>query len=171
MTRLALPALLLLLTTGCFGYGVVGGPEVALDGRAGGVIEAQSGIDSGAARVATVLRGRGGPGFGEGGLGLDVCHRTWGWRAPKFCGRLMALELGARDGDFALGVLSPSVSIGLWSPVHPPTDRNPVTDLREARALEANLNVGIDVRPLNGWKGTTGYVGLTVGYAFGTSNF
>lgn len=162
---------LVLPLVGCFGYNGGVGPDAALDGRMGVALEAQTSLDTGPARVGPVARARVGPGWGDGGFGLDTCHRTYGWTGMTLCARLMALEFGGREGDFAFGFLSPSIAVGLWQPVHKRGVRNIVTDTYDVKAFEAKLTLGLDVRPLQRWQHTVPYVSITLGAGRGTSNY
>ena len=105
----------------------------------------------------------------EGGFGLETCRRTPGWQSPMVCGRLAALELGSQQGAFSLGLLSPAVSVGGWLPLGARPEPSDGVKRASTEALEFQLSLGLHVRPLRSWQGTTPYLSLTMGGGTGAS--
>lgn len=149
------------------------GPQATMDGKVGVTGEVDMAYDFGNTRLGVVTRGRGGAGWGDGGMGLNICRRSYGWTAAKYCGRIMAVELGSNQGEFVFGALSPAISIGLWQPTKGVPDKRGdkygPTSIRPTHAFEVSLTLGLDVRPLRQFQGTQPYLALTFGGGSGAS--
>lgn len=171
MRRLASVASALLVQTACVGLTTQGGIEVSPLGAVGGIAEAQAGSDAGGGRVGYLITARGSRSYGDVGIGVEVCKRTYGWSSAQFCGQLVPIELGLFEGNFAIGA-TPSLSLGLWKPtkVRPgPGDRENLKSVRPTHAIVVDLVLGVHVRPLRSFEGTTPFLGLTVGGGIGAS--
>ena len=135
-------------------------PMVALDLRAG--------VDGPETLVAWAVRTRIGDGGADVGLGADLCVKPpRAYVQPRLCGRLMPLELGARRGDFVLGLGSFAMGPGVWIPFGPRGPKVYDPDLlRGTAGLWIQGWGGLDIRPLDDRKFTQTF-GIRIGGGMG----
>lgn len=154
--KIAVVALALTLCVGCIT--VTTGADLAVR-RQAMFVNVDTTIYNGDTKnfVGFSARVRGGvPTFFDVGAGLVGCKLVEPARL-NLCANGMLLELGVLDGQFQLGMLSPSIYVDYLG-------KSPFKNRDSPRMLSLRLGVGYDVRPLRGFSETRPYMFVGGGF-------